>query len=159
MKTIKGWVFNICLAGRGIQLHVIDAAAQVQTLRDEFTPSFYASGDANDLRALARFMIDQPWEVRLVWTQFMDQSVQFPVSVLRLDVLNSHHFPNIVQRVMRTRPKLKYHNADIPVLAQYISTRGIVPFAVTHFVVDDEQWILGIEVDRSHNIAARPRLH
>jgi len=146
MKTIEGWIFNICLVGRGVKVQVIDADGQIQTLQDEFSPSFYAGGNAKDLRALARFVIDQPWDVRLAWTDFMDPSLQVPVQTLCFDVLNPHHFPIVVQRVMRMRPKLKYHNADVPIVSQYITARGIIPFVVTHFVVDDEQRILGIEI-------------
>jgi len=146
MKTLEGWIFDIHLSRCAVVIRAIDTDGHTHTLSDTFIPVFYISGDSKDLRALARFVMDQPWDVRLARTKLSDATFKQPIVVLQVEVMNPHHFSTIVERVMWARPKLKCYNGHIPVLQQYSIARNIVPFALCHFVVDDEQRILGFEV-------------
>ncbi len=156
MKMLNGWILEVYLAGRDMTLRVIDTTGHAHQLRDAFIPVFFVGGDAKELRDLARFILDQTWDVRLSRAEHMDDSLAHRIVVLQIEVMNPHHFSEIFKRVIRARPQLDYYNGHLPVLQQYLISRGTYPFAFCHFVVDAEDRILGIEVGASNHNDSPP---
>ena len=146
MKTLEGWIIDVYVSGSEMVVWVIDTEERAQILRDTFIPAFYVGGEAKDLRALARFILDQPWDVRLSWTECIERRLEYPIPVLQVEVMNPDHFSAIYQRVARARPKLQYYNGPNSIVRQYFLARGLSLFAFCQFIVDDENLILGREV-------------
>ncbi len=155
MKILSGWIFDVYLVGRDMAVWVIDTDGRAQMLRDTFIPAFYVGGEAKGLRALARFILDQPWDVRLSWTEFLEPHLEYLMPVLQVEVMNPNHFSAIYERVVRARPQLEYYNGPDSILRQYFVARGLHPFAFCHFVVDDEDRILAFEHAVAHCKGAR----
>lgn len=140
-------------------LRVIDTTGCAHILRETFIPVFYVGGDAKELRNLARFMMDQPWDVRLSRTEYKEARAGHRIVALRVEVMNPHHFSEIFTRLTRARPQLDYYNGHLSVLQQYLISRGTHPFAFCRFAVDEGDRILGLEVKGScHNNSPRSRI-
>lgn len=155
MEILSGWIVGAYLNGREVALCVIEKNGRAHILRDTFIPAFYAGGEAKDLRALARFILDQPWDVKLSWGEVLNPHLEYPIPVLQVEVLNPDHFSQIYERVVGAKPKLDYYNVDNSIVRQYMSSRDLHPFAFCHLVVDDQNRILAIEVARPGFMTAR----
>lgn len=149
MKTIDGWIFDVYLAGRDIVVWVIDASGHAHLLRDTFIPAFYIGGDVKDLRASARFLMDQPWDLRLSWTERIDPELAYPIVVLQVEVMNPNHFATIFELMRSARPNLPYYNDTLPILQMYLLMRNAFATAYCQFTVDQTNRIRAFEVDSS----------
>lgn len=157
MKMLNGWILEVYLAGRDMTLRVVDATGRAHILRDPFIPVFYVGGDAKELRDLARFLIDQPWDVRLSRTEYKEAGLGHRTVVLQIEVMNPHHFSTIFGRIARDRPKLDYYNGHHSVVQQYFLQRGACPFSFCSFVVDVDDRILGLELVDSRQVTSRAK--
>ncbi len=149
MKTLRGWIYNVYASGQRIVVQVVDTDNQVHRLLDRFAPAFWIGGDPKECRAAAGFILEQPWNVRLSYKERPEPSLSHPVQVLQVEVENPHHFALILERVKHFKPKLTFYGADIPFAQMYLSDRKLAPLTLSHFAVDDENRILGIECNAS----------
>ncbi len=149
MQTIDGWIFDVYPSGRDMAVWVIDADGRAHFLRDSFAPAFYVGGDPRELRALARFLIAQRWGVKLARAERTELFLGHPIVVLQVEVTNPNLFTTIFERVTRLKPNLTYYNGDISLPQMYFLVRNAFPLAFCHFVVDDDNRILALDVDDS----------
>jgi DNA polymerase-2 len=149
VKVLDGWISDVYLAGREMFVWLIDRDGKAHCLRDRFIPSFYVGGDAKELRAVARFLIDQHWDVRLSRAERTELFLGHTIVVLKVDVLNPNLFATIFQRVTNFKPELNYYDGDISLPQLYFFARQAFPLAFCHIAVEDENQICGITVDDS----------
>ena len=155
MKILHGWIFHVCGSGPDTVVRVVDAADHVYQLLDRFTPAFYVGGEPQECRAVARFILDQQWDVKLSRVEWPDSSLGHPVRVLCVAVENPCHFAAISQRVRSFKPKLIYYHHDLSLPELYLLAHQIRPLALCEFAVDDGNRILGIENAKSPAKEAR----
>ncbi len=146
---LDGWILDVYLAGREMAVWVIDRDGHVHCLRDTFIPAFYVGGDPKELRAVARFLIDQRWGVKLSRAERTELFLGHSILVLQVEVLNPNLFATIFQRVTNLNPALNYYNGDISLPQMYFFARNAFPLAFCHFAVDDDHRILALDVDDS----------
>jgi DNA polymerase-2 len=148
VKVINGWIFDVYLAGRDMAVWVIDRDGQAHCLRDRFIPAFYVGGDPKDLRAVAQFLINQRWDVKLSRAERIELFLGHTILVLQVEVMNPNLFATIFERVTRLKPALNYYNGDISLPQLYFFARIAFPLAYCQFSVDEDR-ILGIKVEDS----------
>lgn len=149
MKELEGWIFDVYVSGREMIVWVIDAEGHSHCLRDRFAPAFYVGGDWKELRAVARFLIAQRWDVKLSRTERMDLFLGHPSVVLQVEVLNPSLFTPIFQRVTNLKPTLTYYHGDLSLPQRYFLARKAFPLAFCHFAVDAEARIRALAVNDS----------
>lgn len=149
MKTLHGWIFNVYASGQNVVVQVVDTDNQVYRLFDRFAPAFWIGGDPKECRAVARFILEQSWNVRLSYKERPEPSLGHPVQVLQVEVENPHHFPLILQRVKHFKPKLTFYGTDDPLAQMYLSNRNLTPLTLCQLAIDDENRILGVECNAS----------
>lgn len=146
---IDGWIFDVYPFGRDMIVWVIDRDGHAHCLQDKFISTFYVGGDAKELRAVARFLSNQRWEVRLSRAERVELFSGHPISVLQVDVMNLSLFAPIFKRVTNFKPALDYYNGDVSLPQMYFFARSAFPLAFCHFTIDDENSIVGFDVDDS----------
>jgi DNA polymerase-2 len=149
VKVLDGWIFDVYLAGREMLVWVIDRDGKAHCLRDRFIPSFYVGGDSKELRAVAQFLINQHWDVRLSRAERTELFLGHTIVVLKVDVLNPNLFATIFRRVTSFKPTLNYYDGDIALPQLYFFARQAFPLAFCHIAIEDENQICGITVDDS----------
>ncbi len=155
MKTLQGWIFHVFASERDTVVRVVDAADQVYQLLDRFSPAFYVGGEPQQCLAVARFILEQHWDVKVSRVEWPDSSLRHPVRVLCVEVDSPCHFAAISQRVRYFKPKLTYYHHDLSLPELYLLARQIQPLALCQFAVDHENRILGIESKSSAAEARR----
>ena len=154
MKILHGWIFHVSASGLDTIVRVVDAADHVYQLFDRFTPAFHVGGEPQECRAVARFILEQQWDVKLSRVEWPDSSLGHPVRVLCVEVENPSHFAAISQRVRYFKPKLIYYHQDLSLPELYLLAHQIRPLALCAFAVDDGNRILGIECAKSLTVEA-----
>jgi DNA polymerase-2 len=149
VKVLDGWIFDVYISGREVIVWVIDREGHSHCLHDHFVPAFYVGGDLKELRAVARFLINQRWDIRLSRAQQTELFLGHPIVVLQVEVLNPSLFTTIFHRVTNFKPALTYYNGDISLPQMYFFARNAFPLAFCHFAVDDDRRILALDVDDS----------
>ena len=149
MRMLEGWIFDVYPAGRDMVIWVIDADGRAHCLHDTFTPAFFVGGNPRDLVAVADTLIDQGWSVRVSRTQRTELFSGHALTVLQVEVTNLNLFSTLFERLTRAKPKLNFYNGDISLPQIYFFERKAFPLAFCHFIVDDENRILGLEVGDS----------
>jgi DNA polymerase-2 len=129
MPSFFGWLFDVYPAGNGMTIWIIDDQGQPHALRDNFTPTFYAHGPREDLRAVCQMLRARQAPVTLRRTERLDLFLDRPVEVLEVGV----RLPALLSRLFRQtanfRPNLTYYNVDISLPQRYALARGIFPLA------------------------------
>ena len=149
MKILHGWIVHVYASGLDTVVRVVDTSDEVYRLLDRFTPAFYVGGEPQECRAVARFILDQQWDVKLSRVEWSDASLGRPVHVLYVAVENPCHFAAISERVRHFKPKLTYYHHDLSLPELYLLAHQIQPLALCQFAVDNENRILGIESGKS----------
>lgn len=155
MKILHGWIFHVYASGLDTVVRVVDAADHVYQLLDRFTPAFYVGGEPQECRAVARFILEQQWDVKVSRVDWSDPSLGHPVRVLCIEVENPCHFAAISEQVRHFKPKLTCYHPDLSLPELYLLARKIQPFVLCQFAVDDENRVLGIESAKSLALVAR----
>ena len=149
MKILHGWIFHVYASGLATVVRVVDTSDRVYRLLDRFTPAFFVGGEPQECRAVARFILEQQWDVKLSRVEWPDSSLGHPVRVLCIEVENPFHFAAISQRVRCFKPRLAYYHDDLSLPELYLLARKIQRFVLCQFAVDDENRILAIESGKS----------
>ena len=149
MPILEGWIFDVYPAGREMLVWVIDREGRAHALHDDFVPSFYVGGDSQELRAVARFLSDQRWDVHLARAERTELFLGQARLVLQVAVLNPSQFTTIFKQVTRFKPALTYYNADLPLAQRYFLARQAFPLAFCHIVLDHDQHIRTLAVNDS----------
>ncbi len=152
MKILHGWIFRVYASGLDTVVQVVDTDDHIYRLLDRFMPAFYVGGEPEECRAVARFILEQPWDVKLSRVEWPDASLGHPVRVLCVQVETPHHFAQITERVRYFKPKLTFYHHDLSLPELYLMARQIRPFTLCEFAVDNENRILGIECDKSATV-------
>ncbi len=155
MKILHGWIFHVYASGLDTVVRVVDTDDQLYRLLDRFMPAFYVNGEPQECRAVARFILEQQWDVKVSRVDWSDPTLGHPVRVLCVEVETPHHFAQRAERVRYFKPKLTYYHHDLSLPELYLLARRIQPLALCQLAVDNDNRILGIEGAKSLAVKAR----
>jgi DNA polymerase-2 len=147
--TLTGWLLELYADPQdGVVLWLLDEADGVQRhrLRQAFPLTYYAAGPAPRLRALWRYLEDQPLPVNLARTERRDLFSPQPLTVLAIQVENAAVQPVLFRQVSREFPDLNYYDADLPLSLHHAARHGTFPLARCRFIVDEQDEVQEIDV-------------
>lgn len=138
MPEYTGWLLDIyAVPGEGLALWLLDENGTRRCLRQPFPVTFYASGAAERLRSLWRFLKEQPQPPILARVERRDLFNPEPISVLAIQVADAAAQPLLFQRIAAAFPDLVYYDADLPVSLRHAAAFGTFPLAQCRVQADE----------------------
>jgi DNA polymerase-2 len=136
MTNLNGWLLDI-YPGRqnggepadGVVVWLLGEDGQRHRLRQPFPVTFYASGPAQRLRLLWRYLQNQPVPVHLQRTERRELFSERPLTVLAVQVRQPAAQLRLFRLVSRSFPDLTYFDADIPLALHYAAVHSVFPLA------------------------------
>ncbi|MFQ5942507.1 MAG: DNA polymerase domain-containing protein [Anaerolineales bacterium] len=137
MTTVFAWLFDAYPSGSGMSVWLIDREGRSHELHDTFSPSFYAQGPQDKLRALGKALMGRSAAVKLGMTERIDLFLDRQVEVMEVRVPVPGDLPRLFRHASQAFPDLTYYDADIPIPQRYVIEREIFPLA--YCAVDEAQ--------------------
>lgn len=133
-----GWLLDLFADPQGgVILWLLGDDGIRYRLLQSFPITFYAAGPASRLRALWRFLQNQPISVTLSRTQRRDLFQPQPLTVLAIRVERSALQPRLFQQLVQKFPDLTYYDADIQLTLRYAAIHHVFPLARCQVSIDD----------------------
>ncbi len=157
MGDYTGWLLDLYTHPRdGLVLWLLCDDTRRRRFRQDFPVTFYAAGPDQRLRALWKFLRDQPVQVELSREERRDLFCG-PVTVLAARVRNPHQQPGLFWQVARQFPDLNFYNADIPIHLHHAAAYGTFPLARCRTQTDGQGNIAHVEMlDSPWKLHSRP---
>jgi DNA polymerase-2 len=145
MAEHTGWLLDVYTHPQdGLIVWLLDDNGTRRRLRQPFPVTFYAAGPPARLRALWRFLKEQPLAVKLSRTERRDLFSPDPFPLLAVRVEDPAAQPRLFSRAAAAFPELTYYNADIPISLRYAAIYGTFPLARCAVVTGDGDTIQSI---------------
>ncbi|MCB8975819.1 MAG: hypothetical protein H6657_00120 [Ardenticatenaceae bacterium] len=137
MNEHRGWLLDLYAdEADGLVFWLLAEDGRRLRLTQPFPITFYAHGPFPRLRALWRFLQQQPVPVQLARTVRADLFAG-PLDLLAVEAANPALQPRLFHQVVRRFPDLTYYDADIPLGLRYAAVYDIFPLCHCEVVVDD----------------------
>lgn len=145
--TLTGWLLDLYIHPReGITLWLLGEDGRRYRLRQRFSVTFYAAGDATRLRALWRYLKSQPVPVVLSRTERRDIFQDEPVTLLAVEVRQPAAQPALFRRAAKAFPELTYYDADLPITVRHAAAYYTFPLARCRITAAVDGWVKSIHV-------------
>ena len=139
-QEFTGWLLDVYDDQKdGAVLWVLDQEGAPHRLCHAFPITFYVAGPDQQLRALWRFLQEQPTPVELDRQERRDLFCQEPVTVLCVRVLQPALQPRLFQEAARRFPALSFYDADLAFSLRYAAVHDTCPMAHCQVIADGEQ--------------------
>lgn len=146
-QTRYGWLLDLYEdAQREVVIWFINTDGQRQCLTQPFPVTFYVDGPAAGLRAVWRFLEQQPEQVRLARAKRRDIFAAQPLDLLSVQVQQPAAQPALFQRAAAAFPDLTYYDADIPIQLRHAARFGTFPLAYCQVTTDQQDVVQDIQV-------------
>ncbi len=123
-----GWLLDLFADPQGgVILWLLGDDGKRYRLQQAFPVTFYAAGPAARLRALWRFLENQPVPVTLSRTERRDLFQPQPLTVLAIQVAQPARQPRLFQQVVKRFPELTYYDADLQLTLRYSAVYHVFP--------------------------------
>ena len=133
-----GWLLDLFADPQGgVILWLLGDDGERYRLQQAFPVTFYAAGPAARLRALWRFLENQPVPVTLSRTERRDLFQPQPLTVLAIQVAQPARQPRLFQQVVKRFPELTYYDADLQLTLRYSAVYHVFPLARCRASVND----------------------
>ena len=137
MNDLRGWLLDLYADETdGLVFWLLAEDGRRLRLTQPFPISFYAHGPFPRLRALWRFLQQQPIPVQLARTVRADLFAG-PLDLLAVEVANPALQPRLFHQVVRRFPDLTYYDADISLGLRYAAVYDIFPLCRCQVETDD----------------------
>ncbi|MCA9953741.1 MAG: hypothetical protein KC434_03420, partial [Anaerolineales bacterium] len=137
MADLRGWLLDLYAdEADSLVLWLLAEDGRRLRLTQPFPLTFYAHGPFPRLRALWRFLQQQPVGVQLARTVRQDLFAG-PLDVLAVTVSNPAWQPRLFRQITRCFPDLTYYDADIPLGLHYAAVFNVFPLCHCAVEVDD----------------------
>lgn len=137
MNELHGWLLDLYADETdGLVFWLLAEDGRRLRLTQQFPITFYAHGPFPRLRALWRFLQQQPIPVGLSRTVREDLFTG-PLDVLAVEVANPALQARLFRHVARCFPDLTYYDADIPLGLRYAAVYDVFPLCHCEVEVDD----------------------
>jgi DNA polymerase II len=139
-QAFTGWLLDVYDDPQdGAVLWLLGKDGVRHRLHQDFPVTFYAAGPASQLRALWRFLLEQPTQVELDRQERRDLFCQEPVTVLRVRVLQPALQPRLFQEAARRFPTLSFYDADLAFSLRYAAVYNTFPLAYCQIITDGQR--------------------
>jgi DNA polymerase II len=139
-QALTGWLLDVYDDPQdGAVLWLLGKDGARHRLHQDFPVTFYAAGPAPQLRALWRFLEEQPTQVELDRQERRDLFYPEPVTVLCARVLQPALLPRLFQEAAQRFPTLSFYDADLAFSLRYAAVCNTFPLAYCHVTVDGQR--------------------
>ena len=139
-QALTGWLLDVYDDPQdGAVLWLLGKDGARHRLHQGFPVTFYAAGPAPQLRALWRFLEEQPTQVELDRQERRDLFYPEPVTVLCARVLQPALQPRLFQEAARRFPTLSFYDADLAFSLRYAAVYNTFPLAYCHVTADGQR--------------------
>ena len=146
---IEGWLFDVDELGAAVALWVYDNDGKLHRLTHEFSPSFYVSGEKDDLKRFSAdlwrrgFITGGRWEMRREFWSGQE------IEVMQLNVSDSSRLPRLREMAGALDQTLGFYNLDIPPAQYYLYQTGLFPMCRLEWVADEAGNVIEIAATNS----------
>lgn len=145
--TLRGWLLDLYEdAADGVRLWVISEEGERICLHHPMPITFYAAGEAEQLRALWKMLRRQPEVLSLSREIRRDVFLPEPIPVLQAVIDNPIRQTRLFREVQKQFPHLTYYDSDIAVTTRHSAQFGTFPMAFCDFEVDENSVIQALHV-------------
>lgn len=146
MTEIEGWLLDLYPNRHGsLTVWLLQQDKEGRTsccaLKQHFPITSYVGGQAKSLRAVWRFLRNQPFPVCLARCERRDLFEAQTVSVLRVQVQRPTDHALLMQRLTEAFPELTYYDLDIPLSLRHAAVYASFAGARCRLTVDEEGYI------------------
>jgi len=146
-NEFKGWLLDIYDSPQdGVVLWFLCEDGQRRCLHQPFPVTFYATGEAAQLRQLWRYLETQPIPVKLARDQRRDLFCKQPVTVLSMQARLPADQARLFRSLQVDFPELTYYDADLPLSLRHAARYGTFALAHCHVVTDGQAQVRQIDV-------------
>ena len=146
-NEFKGWLLDIYDSPQdGVVLWFLCEDGQRRRLHQPFPVTFYAAGEASQLRQLWRYLEAQPIPLKLLRDQRRDLFSKQPVTVLAMQANLPAHQARLFHTLQVDYPELTYYDADLPLSLRHAARYGTFPLAHCHVVTNGQAEVQHIDV-------------
>ena len=113
----------------GVLLWLLGEDGERRLLHQPFSITFYIAGPEPGLRAVRRFLENQPIPLSVLPAERRDLFRREPLPVLAVRVAQPGAQPRLFKQVLARFPDLTYYDADISLPLRYAAAHGVFPLA------------------------------
>ena len=137
-ETICGWLFDIYPNETNLTLWLIGEDGKRHRFVQDFAAAVYAAGPAPRLRALWRWLQEQPVPVHLLRLERKDVFLGMTV-VLAVEIIQPVKLDGLFRDMVKAFPDLTYYDGDISLPLRYAAAFGVFPLAQVRMEVQGEK--------------------
>jgi DNA polymerase-2 len=142
-NELHGWLLDVFPNEQGLTVWILGEDGKRQALHHDFPITFYAAGPTPQLRALWKWLLQQPEAPRLTREERRDLFTGC-TPVLSAELAHPSDLSSLFTRAAQTFPDLTYYNADIPIPLRYAASYGVFPLADCKIKIDPQEHITDI---------------
>ena len=143
---LRGWLFDLYPSPRGLTFWLVDGEGRKRSCTYPYVPSFYMHVADEDAKRAAAIVSQFPFRVTLEWTTQREIYSNEAWSVLRVNIHDTLHFKQVVQRLERHFPHFVFFNSDILVPQLFLYSTGLFPLAYGEYAIDENNQLVGWEL-------------
>jgi DNA polymerase II len=128
----------------GLVLWFLGDDGQRRRLRQRFPVTFYASGEGDRLRALEKWLAQQPVALNLGCCLRQDVFAGKEIPVLAVEVQRLNELAGLFRQASRLFPDLVFADADLPVSLRYTAATGAYPLGRCRVALDRADFVQSI---------------
>jgi len=142
-----GWLLDLYEDPQGgVALWLLSEDGARLRLRQDFPVSFAAAGAPERLRALWRFLQEQPVPVQLSRTERRDLFQPGLCTVLEAQLESPSALPRLFRQVSQVFPELTFYDADPPLALRHAARLGTFPLARCRIQAGDDGRLQHLDV-------------
>ncbi len=146
MTNYTGWLLDVYPHPvSGIVLWLLCDDGQRRCLRQVFSVTFYAAGQAHRLKDLWKFLRKYSPEIELSRKERRDLFSGLTV-VLAATLDTPSALPLLIQTLTKLFPDLTFYDVDLHISLRHAAEHGTFPLARCHIVVDEQNFTCEINV-------------
>jgi DNA polymerase-2 len=142
-NELHGWLLDVFPNVHGLTLWLLGQDGKRHALHHDFPIAFYAAGPTAQLRALWKWLLQQPEAPRLAREERCDLFTGF-IPVVSVELTHPTDLSPLFTRAAQTFPDLTYYNADIPISLRYAARYGVFPLADCVIQINPQEHITDI---------------
>ncbi|KAF0107217.1 MAG: polB [Chloroflexi bacterium] len=146
-NIFRGWLLDLYEdANDGVRLWFISEDGERVCVRQPMPITFYAAGEAEQLRALWKMLRKQAGVLSLSREIKRDVFLIDPLPVLQATIDNPLRQTRLFREVQRLFPHLTYYDSDISATTRHSAQFGTFPMAFCELEIDESSTIQTIRV-------------
>lgn len=147
-NELHGWLLDVLPNEKGLTVWVVGKDGKRRALHHNFPVTFHAAGPAMQLRALWKWLLQQPEAPRLAREERNDLFAGL-IPVLAIELTHAKDLSPLFNRTAQAFPELTYYNADIPISLRYSAEYGVFPLALCEIELDPRDRIMDLRSTHS----------